>query len=83
MLAQDLSQIDIDAVARDWPTHDQLEQIMRRTHANPIIAENAVLQRMAKCVDTARLRQRLIAIRERQFPFWFTPSGYNVIPARF
>jgi len=65
VLDRDLSRIDLDAVVRGWPTRAQLEQIVRQPHTNPIIAENAVPQSMAKYLDADHLRQRLITLRER------------------
>jgi glycerol-1-phosphate dehydrogenase [NAD(P)+] len=65
VLDRDLSQIDVEAIVRNWPTRDQLAQIVRQTHANPIIAENAVPQSMAKYIDADCLQERLNLARER------------------
>ncbi len=64
MLDRNLSRIDIDAIARNWPTRDQLEQIVRRSHSHPVIAENAVPQSIAKHIDAEHLRERLSLVRE-------------------
>jgi glycerol-1-phosphate dehydrogenase [NAD(P)+] len=65
VLDRDLGQIDIDVVVRDRPTRDQLEQIVRRSHNDLVIAENAVPQSVAKYIDADRLRERLNLLRGR------------------
>jgi glycerol-1-phosphate dehydrogenase [NAD(P)+] len=65
LLDRDLSRIDAEAIVPDWPPHDQLASIVRRTQANPIIAENAVPQSLAKHIDADQLRQRLNLAHER------------------
>ena len=59
---------------------DQLEQNARQTHANPIIAENAVPQSKAKFLDADHLRQRLIALRER-WPMLRQSFIWQLMPA--
>ncbi len=65
ILERDLSRIDIDVLVRGWPTRDQLAEIVRRSHHQPIVAENAVQQSSAKYVDADHLRERLNLVRER------------------
>ena len=64
ILDRDLSRIDIDAIVRGWPTREQFAESVRRSHDQPIIAENAVQQSSAKYVDADHLRERLNRVRE-------------------
>jgi glycerol-1-phosphate dehydrogenase [NAD(P)+] len=64
MLDRDLSRIDVEAVVRQWPTREQLEQTVRHTHARPIIAAKAVPHSLAKYIDADHLRQRLSVLQE-------------------
>ena len=65
VLSRDLSQLDIEALCRQWPTREQVTQIVRQSHRNPIMAENAVQQSLVKYIEADQLRTRLLLLRER------------------
>jgi glycerol-1-phosphate dehydrogenase [NAD(P)+] len=64
VLSRDLSRLDPEAVVRAWPAREQVKQTERRSHAIPIIAENAVKQSLAKYLEADRLRRRLTLLAE-------------------
>ena len=65
VLSRDPGSLDIPAICHAWPTRDQVEQIVRQSHALPILAEKAVGYSLAKYIDTEQLSGRLALIRER------------------
>jgi glycerol-1-phosphate dehydrogenase [NAD(P)+] len=65
LLARDLTELDVDALCRAWPSRNETEKTVRGSHDIPQLAENAVEESLAKYVDAGQLRQRLILIRER------------------
>ena len=65
VLTRDLSNLDIEALCRSWPSRAEVEQTVRQAHDIPQLAENAVEESLAKYVDAGRLHQRLTLLRER------------------
>lgn len=65
VLARDLTNLDVDALCRAWPSREETEQSLRASHDIPELAENAVEESLAKYIDVDRLRQRLTLISER------------------
>lgn len=65
VLRRDLAHLDVETLCRVWPTHEEVERTVRRSHANPLVAENAVAQSLAKHISAEELRQRLALLRER------------------
>ncbi len=65
LLRRDLGRLDIEALCRAWPTREEVEQTVRRSHPSPVMAENAVAQSLAKHASTEELRQRLSLLQER------------------
>ena len=63
LLARDLSQLDIPAICRAWPTRAQVEHSARQSHPNPLVAEKTVVQSLAKYLDAAQLGKRLEKLR--------------------
>ena len=63
LLTRDLSRLDVDAAVRAWPARDALEASVRAMHRNPIVAENAVHETMAKVPSGDELRERLERLR--------------------
>lgn len=65
LLARDLSQLDIEALAHAWSSRSEVERTVRQGHDIPQLAENAVEESLAKYIDAEQLRQRLSLLRER------------------
>ncbi|MBV9278778.1 MAG: sn-glycerol-1-phosphate dehydrogenase [Chloroflexi bacterium] len=65
VLARDLSDLDVDALCRAWPSRLEVERAVRRAHDIPQLAENAVAESLAKYVGADQLRRRLLVVRER------------------
>jgi glycerol-1-phosphate dehydrogenase [NAD(P)+] len=65
LLARDLTNLDIDALCRAWPSRSELEHTVRQSHTIPMLAENAVEESLAKYIDAKQLRQRLTIIHQR------------------
>jgi glycerol-1-phosphate dehydrogenase [NAD(P)+] len=59
MLARDLSNLDIPGLCRNWPTRDSVQQFERKSHNDPVLADNAVEQSLKKYIDADQLRDRL------------------------
>jgi len=59
VLTRDLSQLDVGALCRAWPSAAEVEREVRGAHEHPQLAENAVAQTLAKHVDADGLRRRL------------------------
>ncbi len=70
VLERDLANLDVEAIKRDWPTPEEVEQRVRAAH-NPPLEEPAVKQSLAKYVDADALGQRL----ERLKGLWPELSG--------
>lgn len=64
LLERDLRGLDVDAAVRAWPTRDALETSVRAMHANPVVADNAVAETMAKHEEAEAIRERLLRLRE-------------------
>ncbi len=64
LLTRDLRSLDVDAAVRAWPARDALEASVRAMHANPVVADNAVSETMAKYVEADALRTRLVRLRD-------------------
>lgn len=65
LLARDLSNLDVGALCRAWPSRSEVERRVRQGHSIPMLAENAVGETLAKYIDADQLRGRLIMIQER------------------
>lgn len=65
LLLRDLSDLDIDALCRAWPSRAEVERTVRQSHTIPMLAENAAEESLAKYIDADQLRQRLTLLRER------------------
>lgn len=64
LLKTDLSQLDIDAAVKAWPTRSELEDKVRRNHTHPQLGPAAVEQSMAKYVEPIDLAVRLEKLAE-------------------
>src|SRR5579859_2613666 len=60
---QDLTMIDPAAICRGWPAPEQLAASVRQLLPDPVLAEQAVEQSLAKYVDAATLAERLTRLR--------------------
>jgi glycerol-1-phosphate dehydrogenase [NAD(P)+] len=58
ILERDLANLDVEAIKRDWPTPEEVEQRVRAAH-NPPLEDPAVKQSLAKYVDADALGERL------------------------
>ena len=68
LLAQDwgaLSDREIEALCRAWPSLGEQEATLRRTHAHERVRERALTELRAKHAPPERLRGRLTRLRER------------------
>jgi glycerol-1-phosphate dehydrogenase [NAD(P)+] len=65
LLARDLSNIDIEARCRAWPSRSDVEQAVRQAHDIAPLAESAVEESLAKYIDAGELRRRLTTLGER------------------
>jgi glycerol-1-phosphate dehydrogenase [NAD(P)+] len=82
LLRRDLSRLDIAALCRAWPTRDDLERLVRRSHAIPLMAENAAAQSLAKHGSADELRRRLELLRMRWAPLQKRLEQQLLSPAR-
>ena len=64
LLLRDLSVLDIDGLCAAWPTAEQVQQFVRQSHSDPVMAEKAVGQSLAKHPGNEVLRERLERLRE-------------------
>jgi glycerol-1-phosphate dehydrogenase [NAD(P)+] len=65
LLARDLTEIDIEARCRAWPSRGAVEQGVRAAHDLPVVAASAVEETLAKYIDEAQLHERLTLLRAR------------------
>jgi glycerol-1-phosphate dehydrogenase [NAD(P)+] len=65
VLKRDFGALDVESLARAWPSRDDTERQVRAAHELPELAENAVDESLAKYVDARQLRERLELLRER------------------
>jgi glycerol-1-phosphate dehydrogenase [NAD(P)+] len=63
LLTRDLTEIDIEARCRAWPSRAEVEHEVRAAHDIPVIAASAVEETLAKYLDKAQLRERLTLLR--------------------
>lgn len=80
LLARDLTNLDVDALCRAWPSRAQVERDVRQMHAIPQLAESAVVESLAKYIDADQLRQRLTLLRER-WPSLHKRLNEQLLPA--
>jgi glycerol-1-phosphate dehydrogenase [NAD(P)+] len=59
VLKKDLQHLDVSRICGEWPTKSQIEMDVRKSYANPRIAQEAVDQTLAKYIDPQRLATRL------------------------
>lgn len=65
VLERDLSQLDVEAACRAWPTWEETERTIRASHTTPGLDEAAVEESRAKYVDADQLAERLELVRTR------------------
>jgi glycerol-1-phosphate dehydrogenase [NAD(P)+] len=65
LLRRDLACLDVERLCRAWPSREDIERDVRRSHPIPVMAENAVAQSLAKHPSPEELRQRLRLLEER------------------
>jgi glycerol-1-phosphate dehydrogenase [NAD(P)+] len=65
LLERDLSALDISTICAGWPAPEEVEDAVRAGHANPVLAENAIVESLAKHPSPEQLRRRLERLRER------------------
>ena len=63
LLTRDLRHLDVDAAVSAHPSPAQAEAHARRSHRDPVVAENAVRETRAKAVEPDVLRERLERLR--------------------
>ncbi|MCA1715629.1 MAG: sn-glycerol-1-phosphate dehydrogenase [Actinobacteria bacterium] len=63
VLERDLANLHIEAIKRDWPGPEEVEQKVRAAH-NPPLEDPAVKQSLAKYIDAAALGERLELLGE-------------------
>ncbi len=63
VLECDLTNLDIEAIKRDWPGPEEVEQRVRAAH-NPPLEDPAVKQSLAKYIDADALGERLELLGE-------------------
>ncbi|MEI7846251.1 MAG: sn-glycerol-1-phosphate dehydrogenase [Chloroflexota bacterium] len=59
ILVRDFSNLDIEQLCDAWPTAAQVEKTVRDSHSDPVMAEKAVGQSLAKHASQSQLRERL------------------------
>ncbi len=64
LLERDLSRLDIQAVCRTWPSRTEIERRVRQAHSDPVLAENAVKESLAKYISAEELAQRLTLLSQ-------------------
>ena len=64
VLERDLTNLDIGALKRSWPSEDGLEKAVREAHTTPGLDAAAVEQSLAKHPDADELGARLDLLRE-------------------
>jgi glycerol-1-phosphate dehydrogenase [NAD(P)+] len=74
LLARDLTGLDVDRTARDWPSWPEVERRIRSAYP-PDLEDAAVEQSRPKYVDTAQLRDRLKLLDEHVEEL-FTHGGF-------
>jgi glycerol-1-phosphate dehydrogenase [NAD(P)+] len=65
LLRRRLDDFDVADICADWPAFAEVERLVRRTFANPALAERAVAEMRAKHPTPDQLATRLRLIRER------------------
>ena len=65
LLLRELSNLELDALCRAWPSRSDVERTVREGHTSPMLAENAVEETLAKYIDAGELRRRLMLLQER------------------
>ena len=63
VLERDLANLDIEAIKRDWPGPEEVEQRVRAAH-DPPLEDPAVKQSLAKYIDADALGERLELLGE-------------------
>lgn len=65
ILERDLGNLNIEEIVRVWPSQEEVEQSVRRSHETPGLDEAAVEESRAKYVDAEGLARRLELLNER------------------
>ncbi len=65
LLRRDLARLDVEALCRAWPSPAEVAEEVRRSHPSRVMADNAVVQSLAKHPTSEELRQRLNLLQER------------------
>lgn len=81
VLERDLDRLPLDAITRRWPTLDEMEAEVRRTHPDPTLVGQAVVESRAKYITAEQLGARLATLRER-WPVLKTELRAQLLPAR-
>lgn len=81
VLECDLERLPLDTLARRWPTLERLEAEVRRSHPDPALAEQAVVETAAKYIGADELLARLSALRGR-WPTLREELRAQLLPAR-
>jgi glycerol-1-phosphate dehydrogenase [NAD(P)+] len=80
LVKRDLSKLDIPMLCKNWPTRDQVIQNIRKSHANPVLAEIFVEQSMAKYLSVEQLPDRLELVRQK-WPVLRENIATQIMPA--
>ncbi len=64
VMEKDLQYLDIAKICSEWPTIEQVEESVRGSYSDPIIADKAVEQSLGKYIDSQHLALRLEKIQE-------------------
>jgi glycerol-1-phosphate dehydrogenase [NAD(P)+] len=65
LLQRDPARLDVEALCRAWPSREEVEREVRRSHPIPVMAENAAAQSLAKHPSAEELGQRLRLLQGR------------------
>ena len=62
---EDLAHLDIERAVAAYPTLEEMERAVHRSHSHPLVAAKAMEECRAKHVSSEELRERLTALRAR------------------
>ncbi|CAN5849389.1 iron-containing alcohol dehydrogenase [soil metagenome] len=65
ILGRDLGDLNVEEIVRTWPSREEVEQSVRRSHKTPGLDEAAVAESLSKYIDAEQLAQRLELLSER------------------
>lgn len=64
LLKMDLTQLDIDAAVKAWPSKSEMEAKVKKYHTHPSLGQAALEQTMGKYIDAKQLEARLQKLAE-------------------